>query len=155
MRITEYLKADTIKVFLQGTNKEEVVCEMVEFLLANGYQFDREEVVTALFATEKISTTGIGGSIAIPHAKIDSISNLIAALGLAKEPVGFSAIDKKPVKLVFLILTPREKLGLHIRFLARVSRLLHNTDLKKQLFLCNNASEVFETFRCYEEKHFS
>jgi len=155
MRITDYLKTNAIKVFLTGKDKEEIIRELVELALAGWPKEIQEQVVQAVFKREEIASTGIGGGIAIPHAKIEKGDDLIAACGLTKDPIDFEALDQKPVRLVFLILAPSNRPALQIRFLARVARILKDKLLKDKLFKCQDPEQIFHALLQYEEMHFS
>lgn len=153
MRITDVLKTDSIKVFLEGKDKTAVMRELLDLALRGREPKEKEEILLDLYAREKDNSTGIGDGIAIPHGY--AVENkLIAALGLAKEPLDFDALDGQPVRLVLLVLASRQKTGLKLRFLARLSRLFHDRGLKEKLLECTSADEVLDTFSRYEDLHF-
>jgi len=154
MLITDYLKEECIDISLSGENKEDVIKKLLDFILKNDPGINREETLKDLFEREKLESTAIGNGVAIPHARIEKTSGIKVAFGLLKNNPDFDSIDKKPVELVFLILFPKEEVGLQLRFLARVARLLQQSGLYENLLACKSAKEVVDTFTTYEEKHF-
>ncbi len=154
MRLIDFLKKEHIKVFLIGKNKKEIIYELSDILLINKTDIQKSEVRDAIFEREKLSSTGIGDNIAIPHARVSTFDDLIVACGLTEDPVNFDSLDGKPVKIVFLILCPMDKPTLQIRFLARVSRLLNNKIFREKLLKCNSTDNIYQTIADYENKHF-
>ena len=154
MLIRDYLKEECIDLFLSGETKEDIIKKLLDLILKSDHEINREEALEDLFAREKLETTAIGHGVAIPHARIEKASGIKVAFGFLKDTLDFEPIDKKPVELVFLILFPKEEVGLQLRFLARVARLLQQKGLHGNLLECKSAKEVLDTFKVYEEKHF-
>lgn len=132
MRLTEILPVRHVKLPLLSMTKTEVIAELLEVLLASGEVRDREAALTALLEREKTHTTGIGGGLALPHAKTPAVGRLVMALGRSPG-VDFESIDGKPVTLVALLLGPLDSTDPHIQALARISRLLSNDLLRRRI----------------------
>jgi mannitol/fructose-specific phosphotransferase system IIA component (Ntr-type) len=110
-------------VGLRSDDKEGVLKTLVGMACECGLAEDPERLLTALKQREEIVSTGIGNSVAIPHADLPEIEKPRLALGIFPEGVDFDAVDAEPVHLVFMLLgTPRTP-GLHMRILARIARL--------------------------------
>jgi mannitol/fructose-specific phosphotransferase system IIA component (Ntr-type) len=154
MRITDYLQKECIKVILEGNTKEEIILELLDLIIQNHPEIDEKDARKGLLERENLESTAIGDGIAIPHTKIEKGQDIFAALGLLHKDVKFNSLDNEPVKLVFLILYPKAKINLQLRFLARVSRLLQHSNLQVSLFECKTLDDVLDTFRHYEDKHF-
>ena len=154
MRITDFLKKECIKVYLEGTNQEEIIKELIELIFKNDPEINKDEALEGLFKRENIESTAIGEGVAIPHAKIEKGKDISVAFGLLEKGAEFNSLDGKPVKLVFLILYPKDKINLQLRFLARVARLLRQSGLHDSLFNCKSPKDVIDTFKHYEDKHF-
>ncbi|MGD9201476.1 MAG: PTS sugar transporter subunit IIA [Chitinispirillia bacterium] len=154
MRLTDFLKLDHIKVYLKSSEKHGVIKELSDMLLTDKSESEKNEVLKALLEREKVSSTGIGHGIAIPHARTNVIEDLIAGIGIVETPIDFDSLDKKPVKIIFLILCPKDLPGLQIRYLARSSRLLNDESLREKLFKCTSSDEVYHTIFEYENQHF-
>lgn len=155
MRVIDVLKKENMKVPLEGRSKLQIIRELVDLVLLQHSEQAREEAYRAVLEREKLSSTGVGEGVAIPHATVDLGDDLLVGFGLTEEPVEFDAIDGHPVRLFFLILCPHQQRGRLIRFLARISRILHHeAELKYRLLECVSADEVFSTIEGYENLHF-
>ena len=154
MLITDYLKQECIDISLSGENKEEIIKQLLDLIIKSDPGVNREEALEDIFAREKLESTAIGNGVAIPHARVEKVSGIKVAFGFLKDNLDFDPIDNKPVELVFLILFPKQEVGLQLRFLARVARLLQQKGLHNNLLLCKSAEEVIGTIKVYEEKHF-
>lgn len=93
----------------------------------------REEVMAALRARESVLSTGIGGGVAIPHAKTPLVGELLMAAGVAADPVDYDSLDGEPADLFFLLLGPETAASTHVRALGRISRLLRREPLREAL----------------------
>ncbi|MBU2515436.1 PTS sugar transporter subunit IIA [bacterium] len=154
MLISDHLNIECICVDLKGETKEDILKELAELNFKAHPDIDRDETLASLFEREQVLSTGIGEGIAIPHARASSCSEIFVSFGILRREVDFNALDNKPVRIVFLILFPKDQVNLQLRFLARVSRLLQHTSLHDDLYKCESPEEVINTFRKYEEKHF-
>jgi PTS system nitrogen regulatory IIA component len=154
MHISDVLQLDHIKVFLDATSKDEVIEELFDVLMPGQEATARAQTLAAVLEREALCSTGIGHGAAIPHAKLADGDEIMVAFGLAEKPVDFDAIDGNPVRIFILILCPERIPSLQLRFLARASRLLHDSELRDQLLACRDAKAVHDTFREYEELHF-
>ena len=133
MSLTELLDENAILVDLKATQKQEVIEELAEALTASGRISDNREVLQAVLEREKIMSTGIGKGVAIPHGKCKAVDKLVGVLGIKKEGVDFQSLDEQPVYLFFLLVSPLNVSGPHIRALAHISRLLRHDNLRKRL----------------------
>lgn len=154
MLITDYLKKECIIIDLEAGEKEALISKLAEIQFGRYPGIDREEAFEGLTEREAVLSTGIGNGIAIPHARLQSSTDITVSIGLVKGEVDFEAIDHEPVKIIFLVFFPKEDVSLQIRFLARISRLLTHTSLKENLLSCRSAEEVIDAFRQYEAQHF-
>jgi mannitol/fructose-specific phosphotransferase system IIA component (Ntr-type) len=155
MRITDILNQDCIKIPLTNMDKNEIIRELLIVISKAHSEINTEEAFEGLIEREKIETTAIGHSVAIPHARIKNLPKIYLAFGQTKEGANFDAIDNKPVKLIFLILFPEEEVSTQLSVLARLSRLLKDETLREELLKCSSNQSVIEVFTQYEAKHFS
>ena len=153
MTLLEILSSETTIVGLKGNSKEEIIEELVDCLDASNTISDRDKVLQAVVEREKIMSTGIGGGIAIPHGKSDAVQRLVAALGTHRHGVDFEALDGEPAFVFFLLVSPANVSGPHIKALARISRLLKNDEFKKSLIEASTPEEVLEAI-AEEEKQY-
>jgi nitrogen PTS system EIIA component len=153
MKITDILQGACVTSDLEANNKEEVIEELVEFLLKNKKITDKKKIVNILVEREKLGSTGIGYGIAIPHGKSDHVDKLVAVFGRSKKGVDFDSLDGESVHLFFLLITPeKEASGLHLKALARISTLLKDKLFRQQLLNAKNAKEIFEFIKKEDNK---
>ncbi len=151
MSLTELLDENAILVNLKATQKQEVIEELAAALTASGRISDNREVLQAVLEREKIMSTGIGKGVAIPHGKCKAVDKLVGVLGIKKEGVDFQSLDEQPVYLFFLLVSPLNVSGPHIRALAHISRLLRHDNLRKRLIATENPREALELIAEEEE----
>ena len=150
MTLLDILSADSTLVDLKGETKEDIIAELVDTLAVGDAISDRDKVLQAVLEREKIMSTGIGDGIAIPHGKSDAVEKLVAALGTQRRGVDFDALDGAPAYVFFLLVSPANVSGPHIKALARISRLLKNDDFKKKLIAAETAAEIIEIIETEE-----
>jgi PTS system nitrogen regulatory IIA component len=93
---------------------------------------------------ERLGSTGIGGGIGIPHGKVKGLHSLILGFGLSRKGVNFDSMDGKPTHIFFLLLTPENSAGDHLKLLARISRILKNDPFKERLIDARSEEEVYD-----------
>ena len=147
MALLDVLGEQCVRVGLEGEDKEEVLEELVDALVRAGRVTDREAALEALLERERMGTTGIGGGVAIPHGKHQSIRELAAALGTSRSGVEWEAADGEPVYLVFLVLAEADNPGPHVQLLADIARLLKTPGLRKRLVSAGSPDEVIRLIR--------
>ena len=151
MSLTELLDENAILVNLKATQKQEVIEELAAALTESGRISDNREVLQAVLEREKIMSTGIGKGVAIPHGKCKAVDKLVGVLGIKKEGVDFQSLDEQPVYLFFLLVSPLNVSGPHIRALAHISRLLRHDNLRKRLIAMETPREALELIAEEEE----
>lgn len=148
LRISEFLQEEMILPELHATDKEGVLREMAHHMCASapGMAESEERVVKALLERERLGSTGVGEGVAIPHAKVSGIGKLMAVFGRSVRGVPFDAIDQHPVNLVVLLLVPENSAGMHLKALARISRLLKNSAFREGLLVAPGRAPLFQAF---------
>lgn len=118
---------ETVTLDLKGTTKDDVIQEMAALLDSDGVLNDRQVFIDAIYAREKLSTTGMGMGIAIPHAKTSAVKKPRVAVGISKKGFDFASEDGKPVYLIFMIAVTDKDDNLHLDTLAKLSgKLMHD-----------------------------
>lgn len=153
MTLMDILSADSVIIDVRGETKEEIIEELVRALKVGTVVTDRDRVLQAVLEREKIMSTGIGDGIAIPHGKSDAVVRLAAALGTQRRGVDFEALDGEPAFVFFLLVSPANVSGPHIKALARISRLLKNDEFKKKLIAASSPAEVMTIVQEEEKNH--
>jgi len=152
MIITDFLKEDCILVNLRSKEKKEALSELLGLLKKNGYIKDSEEILETVLDREKLGSTGIGQGIAVPHAKTDQIENLVGAVGISDTGISFNSLDGEPVNIMFLIIAPTKSIGLHLKALAKIARLLKNRTFRNALRSAKTPAEVINIIKEDDEK---
>ena len=150
MNLLDILSLESTIVDLKGESKEDIIAELVNSLPAGDSITDREQVLQAVLDREKIMSTGIGDGIAIPHGKSAAVTELVAAMGTQQQGRDFDALDGEPAYVFFLLVSPANVSGPHIKALARISRLLKNDEFKKKLIEADSAEEIIATIEAAE-----
>jgi mannitol/fructose-specific phosphotransferase system IIA component (Ntr-type) len=133
-RLSVLLAPERVKIPLRAASKHDVLAELVDVLVASlNVAADREGILQAVLERETVLSTGIGGGVALPHAKYDGLKGLVMSAGASSEPVEFEALDGQPVRLFFLLVGPDSAAGAHVRALSRVSRIVQNQSVRRSL----------------------
>ncbi|MCX5896362.1 MAG: PTS sugar transporter subunit IIA [Proteobacteria bacterium] len=143
MKICDILTKDLIIPDLREQDKEKVLAELVNHLAVNVEGINPDELLGVLLEREKLGSTGIGDGVAIPHGKLKGIQKIIALFGKSSHGVEFDSMDGKPVYLFFLLIAPENSAGVHLKALARLSRLLKNTGFRQHLMDSSDAKSIY------------
>jgi PTS system nitrogen regulatory IIA component len=151
MRILEVLQKDAIIADLKSVDKKGVIEELV-VPAAQISGISPEELVKVLLERERLGSTGIGGGIGIPHGKIKGIESIVLAFGLSRQGLDFESIDNRPTRIFFLLITPENSTGLHLKVLARISSILKNESFKEKLLNAANRDEIYSVIEDVDEE---
>lgn len=151
MKIVDLLDPLAIAEELRGTTKNEVLGELTDALLRVETSLDRDEVVRVLQERERLGSTGIGEGVAIPHGKLKELDRLLISFGRSSAGVDFDSMDGKPSHLFFLLVAPEESVGVHLKTLARISKLLKNPQVRKRLLEAKDAADLHHIIAEEEE----
>jgi len=152
MKISEIISGKIIPE-LKGSTKEELINELINLFKGDKNVNDIEGVRKAVLEREKIMSTGVGKGFAIPHAKTDSVNEIIAGFGKLKTPVDFNSLDKEPVNLIMLLVAKESQVGPHIKLLSRISRMVNNDEFRAALINAETESEILSVFEEEEKKY--
>jgi len=145
--LVDALDSSCIALDLSGKKKPEIIRELVDLLAQGGKIDDADEVTRKVLEREQLTTTGIGGGIAIPHCLSPAASETHIAFGRKKSGARFDAVDKRPVQLFFLMVGPPGAHNEHLRLLSKLARYLHDPGLKQSLLSAREADEIIDLFR--------
>ncbi|MBW6511815.1 MAG: PTS sugar transporter subunit IIA [Desulfuromonadaceae bacterium] len=152
MKIVDLLYPETIISSLQARTKDDVLAELAEALSKFDESLDRTEVIKVLHERECLGSTGIGDGVAIPHGKLKSLDKLLIAFARSVDGVDFDAMDGKPAHLFFLLVAPEESVGVHLKMLARISKILKNKATREQLVQAPDAQALYKIIADEEER---
>ena len=143
MKIAEMLRKEFIIEALTSTTKKDTLGELSQAIFQNNLLYKPQEVVNVLLEREKLGSTGIGDGIAIPHGKLAMLDEMVVSFGRSREGIDFNAMDGKPVHLFFLLLAPENSAGLHLKALAKLSRMLKDVDFRTELMQAGSGEEIY------------
>lgn len=149
--LKDMLTLECINLNLTGTNKEEIINEMVEILFSAGKLNDKEEYKKAIWARENQSSTGLEEGIAIPHAKTSAVKIPSIAFGLSRSGVDYNSLDGEPSKLFFMIAAPENASNSHIEVLSKLTTLLLDDDIRERLLNVTEKKEILEILDIKED----
>jgi PTS system fructose-specific IIA component/PTS system nitrogen regulatory IIA component len=149
MNLTDFVVTEAIVHDLKVSSKEEAIRAMVKSLIAAGnINVDEEEsIINKLLEREKLGSTGIGNGVAVPHTKHPSVDDLVATVAIAKDGVEFDSLDGMPVYILFLLISPPDRSGDHLRGLENISRHLRNQKFCSFLRQASSKNDVIDLLR--------
>jgi PTS system fructose-specific IIA component/PTS system nitrogen regulatory IIA component len=144
MKFADFVSSDAIKASLTADDKEGVIRELATSLLEAGSvakdEFD--SIVKAILKREELGSTGIGRGVAVPHTKHPSVDKLVGTVGVSREGVDFDSLDGEKVELFFLLISPPDRPGDHLRALENISRQLRDDTFCKFLKQSKSAEDI-------------
>lgn len=147
MKISELVNKNLVEVNLKSRTKESVILEIVDCLYRNKKIKDKKAILEELLGREKRGSTGIGDGIAIPHARITELKEVVLFVGLSRRGIDFSSLDGSPVQLVVLFLTSLLESELHLKIFSKVAQLLNNKLFVRRLLECSSNDELYLTLK--------
>jgi len=151
MKILEVLQKEAILENLVSMDKKGILEELVA-PVAKAANVSEEVLVKVLLDRERLGSTGIGGGVGIPHGKLKNLENIVLGFGLSRRGVDFESMDGKPTHIFFLLVTPENSTGLHLKMLARISRLLKDASFKEQLISASSQEHIFTIIQEADEE---
>jgi len=142
MDLKNLLKPELVTLDLKGTNKEEIIKELVDLAARSGKVSDKEEAIRSVFERENRMSTGMKHGIAIPHGKTTAVRELVACVGISQREINFDALDRKGCRIFIMTLSPIDKTGPHLQFLAEVGMLFRSEEKRQALLSAKTAEEV-------------
>ena len=142
MKIAEFLDEELVLANLSADSKAGVLAELCG-ALARSRSLDAGKLEEVLLEREKLGSTGIGEGVAIPHGKLAGVPGLIAGFGRSVKGVDFQAIDGKPTHLFFVLFAPENSAGIHLKALARISRLFRNAQLRQAILDAPDGKTIY------------
>ncbi|MDR2842763.1 MAG: PTS sugar transporter subunit IIA [Spirochaetaceae bacterium] len=144
MSLNSILSKETISLHLHGTKKEAIINELLDLLVSTGKIQDRASALSAIMDRENKMSTGMKHSIAIPHGKTNTVSDLVACIGISDTAVDFDSLDGEPCRIFIMTLSPLEKTGPHLQFLAEISLLFKSPEKRTEMLKATSADEIMK-----------
>jgi PTS system nitrogen regulatory IIA component len=143
MKIIDIFRKEYIIEELKAKTKRDVLAELSGVIRSEDSAINHELIVNTLLDREKLGSTGIGDGIAIPHGKLADLGELIVSFGRSREGVEFDSMDGKPANLFFLLLAPENTTGVHLKALAKISKMLKDSAFRKKLIDAKSKDELY------------
>jgi PTS system nitrogen regulatory IIA component len=144
MHIADFLDRSAVEANLQATTKPAVLRELVSLAARAHPELDPHALFDTLMAREKLQSTGVGEGYAIPHGKTSAVPGIVACVGRSPAGLDFQSLDHKPTHIFFVLLVPESSAALHLKALARVSRLIREPRVRESLLTVDSADAMFE-----------
>jgi mannitol/fructose-specific phosphotransferase system IIA component (Ntr-type) len=144
MKFSDFVAADAIRSDVDADTKEGVIREMADALVEAGSiaPGDLESIVKAIMKREDLGSTGIGRGVAVPHTKHPSVNRLVGTVAVSRRGVDFDSLDGEPVQLFFLLVSPPDRPGDHLRALENISRQLRDESFCKLLKSAKGPTDI-------------
>lgn len=157
MKFSDFISNSSICADLSSTDKDSVVSELVDSLMAAGdiKESDREDIIKAIMKREELGSTGIGRGIAVPHTKHPSVDKLVGTVGVSVEGVNFDSLDGEKVQLFFLLVSPPDRPGDHLRALENISRQLRDETFCRFLKQSKNIEDIVQLLEEADNNQFA
>ena len=141
MNIGELLDRGAISTRVNAANKKKALAVIAE-IAARNFGLEPADVLEALSEREAAGSTGVGHGVGVPHARLEGLQRMRGVFVRLEQPVEFESVDDQPVDLLFALFAPKNAGAEHLRALARVSRLLRQSDLREQLRKARSADAI-------------
>ena len=153
MKITDILSSDMVVADLKGTTKPDILNELAKALAAKYKEIKLTDLTAVLAERERLGSTAIGDGIAIPHGKLRGVTKIIGAFGRHASGVDFDSLDGEPSQIFFVLVAPEDSASLHLKALARVSRLLKESSFRSRLLAAKDGDELYSLIKEEDNKY--
>lgn len=142
LKITDILDRSAVLLDLDVASKDEALQRLIDVLAATGKVRDVDQLQRVIFEREKLMSTGIGHGVALPHGKTNVVDASIAAMATLRNPIDFDSLDDNPVNIIIMLVGTEGNVGLHLRLLSRISRMIGNEAFRNSLANAKSADDV-------------
>ncbi len=146
MKFSDFVSTKSIQAVLKTGTKEDVIAELVDALVTAGSVKigDRDDIIKAIMKREELGSTGIGRGIAVPHTKHAGVDRLVGTVGVSPEGIDFDSLDGQKAQLFFLLVSPPDRPGDHLRALENISRQLRDDTFCRFLKQSKTAEDIMQ-----------
>lgn len=153
MKLVDILPETMVAAELSGATKDDVLRELAVLMADRHPAIETDRLHEVLWERERLGSTAIGDGIAIPHGKLPHLESMVAAFGRHSHGVDFQSLDGNPTRIFFVLVAPENSVGLHLKALARVSRLLKEESFRRHLLSAPDAVALYRLIREEDEKY--
>ncbi len=152
MKILDVLQLETIIPELTSRDKKGILEELAA-PISDITGIRHSDLVRVLMEREQLGSTGIGDGIGIPHGKIASMDRMMVGFGMSRQGVDFDSLDGRPAHIFFVLVTPEQSTGQHLKLLARLSKLLKSDLFRKKLMTASSRDEIYTIIHNEDSDH--
>lgn len=153
MRLRDYVRSDLVVLDLSSVGLEDTLEALVGRLRQRGVLPEEVALVDALLARERAHTTVMGGGVAVPHANVSGLQGPLVMVALSPAGASFGPAGSDPVHVFFVLLSPPDHAGAHIKLLARIARLLRHPGFVDELRSARSRDDVLEKIARVDAEH--
>lgn len=143
MRVVDFVRPELVVAELSARTKPELIAELAGRMAEHVDGVDGEALTRVLSERERLASTAIGEGIAIPHGRLSTVGALHGMVARSRSGVDFESLDGQPTQLFFVLVAPEGGSGMHLKALARVSRLLKDPDVRARLLEAKDAGSMY------------
>ncbi|MCY2976423.1 MAG: PTS sugar transporter subunit IIA [Planctomycetota bacterium] len=156
MKFSDFIATQALLPVLGSTTKESVIGELVDALVSSGnvQASDRDDIIRAIMKREELGSTGIGRGVAVPHTKHVGVGKLVGTVGVSQEGIDFDSLDGHKAELFFLLVSPPDRPGDHLRALENISRQLRNDTFCRFLKQSKTGEDITQLLKEADDNHF-
>ena len=144
MKFADFVCTAAIRPQLESDDKSQVIAELVDSLVTAGQltEYDKDEIIQAIMKREELGSTGIGRGVAVPHTKHPVVDKLLGTVAVSSDGIDFNSLDGENVQLFFLLISPPDRPGDHLRALENITRQLRDDSFLKFLKQSKTVDEI-------------
>lgn len=144
MELSECLSVGRIEIGLNVTSKKRLLERIAGILLKDNDNANRDTVFQILTERERLGSTGIGHSVALPHGRLNGLEKAMGAVATLAKPLDFDSIDGEPVQVVFALLVPVEANEQHLQLLAHLANMFSSPELRRNVISAQSPEEIYQ-----------
>lgn len=153
MKLVEFVREDLVLPELRSKTKPQLLSEVARHLAHAQPGIDADVLTRILLDREELGSTAIGEDIAIPHGKLPGVNNLLGSVGRSTGGVQFDSLDGRPTHLFFVLVAPEHSTGLHLKALARISRVCKDPEFRARLLRAKDGPDMYRILAEEDERH--
>ena len=150
VELSKLIKERFIMLELEGTTKKEVITELAEVAAGSPRLTNKKALLKAMVERESLGSTGIGNGVAIPHAKIKEVKDFVLVFARKAAGLDFGALDGEKTYLFFALASPQEKVGMHLKILAEISRLVKDKFIVERLLKAKDKKDILKAVAVFK-----
>jgi PTS system nitrogen regulatory IIA component len=144
MKMSDILEVENVIPDLKAKDKKRAIEELADAVVKTNPSLDKDSLVRVLLDRESLGSTAIGDGVAIPHGKFPGIIAPIISFGRSGKGLDFESMDGQPVFLFFLLVAPEDSASVHLKALARIAKMLKDSNFRKLLIEAPNKKELYK-----------